>query len=325
MRRREFIGLLGTLSGAWPLRVVAQQRILPIIGVLNSSFPAALGKLLMAFRVGLRDVGYEDGRNVKLEYRWAEGRYDRIPALAAELVQKQVAVIMAIGDSAWAAKEATTTIPIVFANGSDPIEAGLVESLDRPRGNVTGVSWTSNPLFPKRLELLHDLIPQISTVGALVNPRNPSAEIDVAAMQHAAELIGLQMELHNASTFEEITDVFSTMAQHKLNAVVVGADSFFVSQQKNIVALAARYALPTSYPIREYVAAGGLMSYAPNREESLHVAGMYVGRILKGEKTSELPVQLPTKFELAINLKTAQTLGLTIPQTLLAVADEVIE
>jgi putative ABC transport system substrate-binding protein len=281
--------------------------------------------MLAGFRRGLSEAGFDDNRNVRFEYRWAEGHYERLPALAADLIAHRPAVIFATGDAPWPAKEATNTIPIVFATGVDPIDTRLVASLDKPGGNVTGMSWSSNALVPKRLELVRDLVPHIGVIGALVNTKNPSAEIDIRALRSAAAALRLKVEVHGASTVAEVAEAFATMARQKVEAVIVGADSFFVNQRKNIVALEARYALPGSHSIREYVVDGGLMSYAPNRLESFRVAGSYVGRILKGEKAADLPVQLPTRFELAINLKTAKTLGLDVPATVLARADEVIE
>jgi ABC-type uncharacterized transport system substrate-binding protein len=323
-KRRDLIWLFGASAVAWPLAARAQPAM-PVIGVLNSSAPPALADLQPVFRQGLADAGFVVGKNVELEYRWAEGRYDYIPALAADLVQRRVAVIVAIGDSAWAAKAATTTIPIVFANGSDPVASGLVPNLSRPGGNVTGVSWTSNPLVPKQLEFLRDLIPRIDAIGFLVNPNNPSAEIDIHAVQSAARTLQLRLEVHRASTKDDISAAFVTMSQQRLSAVVIGADSFFVARRRDIVAQAAQHKLPASYAVKEYIATGGLMSYAPPRAEMFRLAGVYAGRILNGEKPADLPVQLPTKFELSINVATAKALGLIIPPSLLALADEVIE
>jgi putative ABC transport system substrate-binding protein len=327
MQRREFITLLG--GAAWSVvawrAAYAQQPGPQLIGVLSSSTAAALVDGIPALHQGLRDAGYAEGRNLRVEYRWAEGVYDRLPAMAADLVQRKVSVIVAVGDSAWTAKEATASIPIVFANGSDPVESGLVPSLSRPDGNVTGASWTSNPLMPKRLELLRDLVPQLSSIGALVNPGNPSAAIDIRAIEAGARGLGLKLDLHKASTIDEVTAAFATMAERKVDAVLMGADSFFSLIRDQIVALVVGHRLPASHPVREDVLAGGLMSYAPRREDSLRLAGVYAGRILKGERPADLPVQLPTRFQLAINLRTARTLGVSIPETFLLRADEVIE
>ena len=323
--RRQFIAVLGGAAASWPFAARAQQPAMPMVGILNSVSPDTLTEMLTAFRRGLTEIGFDEGRNVMFEYRWAEGFYDRLPTMAADLIQRQASVIVATGDAHVAVKTATTTIPIVFVTGADPVEMGLVRSLNKPGGNVTGVSWYSNPVLPKRLGMLRDLVPELSVIGALVNPKNPSAEIDIRALQSAADMLKLRLEIHRASTFDEITEAFASMAQQGVGAILVGADSFFVSQRAGIVALEARYALPASHPIREFVVAGGLMSYAPDRRDSFRVAGTYVGRILRGERPADLPVQLPTRFELAINLKTAKALGLTIPQSLLATADEVIE
>jgi putative ABC transport system substrate-binding protein len=298
---------------------------MPVVGVLNSATPVGLADMLAAFRAGLREGGFVEGQNVKLDYRYAEGRYDILPALATDLVQRGASIVVATGDSAWAAKAATTTIPIVFANGSDPVEAGLVPSLSRPYGNVTGVSWTSNPLMPKRLEILRDLVPGISSMAALVNRSNPSAEMDSRAMLEGARTLGLQLSIHKASTLDELAFEFAEMARQQAGAVVVGADSFFAARRREIIALAARHALPASYSIREYVVEGGLVCYAPDRADSFRLAGVYTARILKGERPADLPVQLPTKFQLVINLRTVRMLGLVVPPTLLARADEVIE
>jgi putative ABC transport system substrate-binding protein len=326
MRRRAFIALLGAAGASGlPSLARSQQRSLPTVGVLNSSSPVALKQMLAAFHEGLREAGFVEGRNVRFEYRWAEGRYDRLPDMATDLVQRRVAVILATGDSGWSAKNATSSIPIVFANGSDPVEAKLVESLSRPVGNITGVSWTSNPLVPKRLELLRDLVPTMRVIGALVNPGNPSAAIDTHALKAGAVRLDLSLELQQAGKPDELVAAFQGFAGAKVGAVVVGADSFFASRRSEIVALTAQHMLPASFSVPEYVRAGGLMSYAPSRKAAFHLAGAYVGRILKGAKPGDLPVQLPTKFELAINLKSARALGLSVPPSLLALANEVIE
>jgi putative ABC transport system substrate-binding protein len=323
--RRDCLLLLGgAAAAAVPLAAHAQQK-LRVVGVLNSASPAALKSMLSHFQGGLGDTGFVENRNVRFEYRWAEGVYDRLPGMAADLAQRRVAAIFATGDSGWAARDATGTIPIVFANGSDPVEAGLVDNLSRPSANVTGVSWTSNPLVPKRLELLRDLVPGMAVVGALINPRNPSAGIDARALRVGASALGLRLELQNAISPDDLVRAFAAFAQRKAGAIVVGADSFFTTRRSEITALAARYALPASYSVREYAAQGGLMSYSPRREEVFRLAGTYVGRILKGTKPGDLPVQLPTKFELVINLRTARELGLNVPPNVLTLADAVIE
>ena len=323
MKRRDLIMLLGG-AAAWPVVARAQQAM-PVVGVLNSSTAAALNDMIKVLQEGMSELGFHEGQNIRFEFRWADGRYERISSLASDLVDRRVKLLIATGDTAWIAKTKTGTIPIVFVNGSDPVEANLVPSLSRPGGNVTGASWTSNPLTVKRMELLRDLVPKFSIIGTLVNPDNPSAGIDIRGLQTASQTIGVQLVVFKASTMDEIDVAFASMARQRIDAIVGGADSFFGTRRREIVSLAARYKIPMTHSGKDTVIAGGLMSYAAVRAHSFQLAGTYAGRILKGENPADLPVQLPTKFELAINLKTAKTLGLTVPPTLLALADEVIE
>jgi putative ABC transport system substrate-binding protein len=328
MRRREFITLLGGAAAAWPLAAGAQQRpAMPVIGILSASGPTIPPNDLLsaAFRKGLNEMGYVEGRNVAVEYREAAGQYDRLPALAAELVRRQVTVIYAIGNanSAQAAKAATATIPIVFQNGSDPIKVGLVTSMNRPGGNLTGVVYFSSTLVAKRLEMLRELVPQATVIGFLTNPTNLIS--DTTDVQAAARSVGQQMTVLNASTVDEIDRAFAAAAQQRVGALLVDGDTFFNIRRDQFAALAARYKIPASYPTRNFPEAGGLMSYADDRVESGRLGGVYVGRILKGDKPADLPVLQPTKFELVINMKTAKALGLTVPLTLQVAATEVIE
>lgn len=298
-----------------------------VIGFLNSRAPGEAAPLVAAFRKGLGESGYVEGRNVAIDYRWAEGRYDRLPAMAADLVSRKVDVIAATGgpNSAQAAKGATATIPIVFATGTDPVATGLVASLARPGGNVTGFTIMNVELIPKRLELISELVPQATTVALLVNPKNPNAERIIKETQDAAHRKRLQCDLLKASNESEIEAAFAVLAERHAGALLVAGDPFFASRRDQIVGLAARTAIPVIYEFREFAAAGGLTSYAPNLAAVYRNVGGYVGRILAGAKPADLPVQEPTKLELVINLKTAKALGLTVPQSLLARADEVIE
>ena len=323
MRRREFIAGLGG-AAVWPVVAWGQQPM-PVVAILGSATQAATADVVPLFILALGEQGFREGRNIRFEYRSADGHYDRLPALAADLVGRNVAIIFAMGNSPWAARDVTKTIPIVFANGSDPVEAGLVASLNHPGGNVTGATWTSNPMVPKRMEMLRDLVPKIEVIGALVNPRNPSAAIDIRALQAAAGSLGLQFALFKASVLEELNAAFAAMAAPKVDAIVLGADSFFTSHSREIVALTTRYRLPSTHVGKGNVVAGGLLSYSARRDDAFRVAGTYAGRIIRGEKPGNLPVQLPTRFELVINLKTAKALGLTVPPSLLAITDEVIE
>jgi len=323
MRRREFIRLVGGAAVAWPFASRAQPAA-AVIGFLHqgSREPPTLSN---AFRKGLSQGGVGTG-GVTIEERWADGHYDRLPALAAELVSLRPAVIAAnFLPAALAAKKATQTIPIVFLSGSDPIGAGLVSSINRPEGNVTGIAPMFTLLGSKNLELLHELVPAATVIGALAKPSNPNAEHQLKDLQAAAQALGKELVVFGADTEREIDDRFATMAERHVGALVVTADGFLISRQDQIVALAARYALPVIYALSQYVAAGGLMSYGANLTDAFRQTGVYVGTILRGAKPAELPVQQPTKIEFVINLKTARTLGLNVPATLLALADEVIE
>ncbi len=325
MKRRAFISLLGGAS-VWPLAARAQQSSTPIIGLLNGRSIDDAAYLLVAFRQGLREAGYVEGQNVTIEYRWANGDYDRMPAMAVDLVRRQVAVIAAIGDpSPFVAKGASTTIPIVFLSGSDPVRRGMVASLNRPSGNMTGVSVVAGLLVAKRMQLLREMAPTAAVFGLLVNPNNPNAETETKDSNEAAQTLGLQLRILNASNDREFDAVFATLVQLRPSALIVGGDAFFNSRSEHLVALAARHAVPTIYNFREFVTAGGLMSYGTNLADGWRLAGVYVGKILKGAKPPDLPVENAVKVELAINKKTAKTLGLTVPLPLLGRADEVIE
>jgi putative tryptophan/tyrosine transport system substrate-binding protein len=327
MRRREFITLLGGVAATWPLAARAQQPAMPVIGFLNGASPEGYARPLSAFREGLSASGYVEGRNVAIEYRWAEGQYDRLPELAADLVRRQVTVIAATTNPAGpAAKAATTTIPIVFTMGSDPVQLGVVASLNRPSGNITGVTVLAVELGPKRLELLHELVPTATTIALLVNPTNLAvAETESRDLQAAASTLGLQLYVVRASTERDLDAVFASLAELHTGGLVIGADPFFISRIELLATLAVRYAMPTIYQYRDFAAAGGLMSYGGSLTDAYRQAGVYIARILKGEKPADLPVVQSTKVELILNLKTARALGLTVPLALIGRADEVIE
>jgi putative ABC transport system substrate-binding protein len=323
MRRREFITLLGGAAVAWPLATRAQQPVMPVVGFLSSRSPRESASVVTGFRQGLKEAGYREGQNVHIAFRWAEGQFDQLPALAAELVEIQVAVILAAGGTVTglAAKGATSTIPIVCI-GTDPDKVGLVASLSRPGGNVTGISPLSWPLGAKRLGLLRELVPRAAVIAVLINPNSPVAEMESEEIQAAARATGQQIHILHASSESGIDAAFTNLVQQRVGALLVGADPFFDSRRNQLVALAARHAVPTIY---SFSAAGGLISYASNIPEAYRQAAIYVGRILKGEKASDLPVVQPTKFELIINLKTAKALGIDVPLHLQQLADEVIE
>ena len=327
MRRREFITLIGGAAAAWPLAARAQQQAAPVIGFLSSASSATWATFVDGFHRGLGETGFIDGQNVTIDYRWAEGHYDRLPALAADLVDRQVALIFAGGgpDPGLAAKAATGSIPIVFLSATDPVKVGLVPSLNRPGGNITGVSIMGSVLEGKRLELLHELVPKASTIAILVDPNYPAAQLESQDAQQAAARLGVTAVTLTSGTEQDIDTAFATLMQRGAGAILLTQNPFFITRQQQIFALAARHALPAIYPLREYAVNGGFASYGPDFKEGFRQAGIYVGRILKGTKPAELPVLQPTKFELVINLKTARTLGLDVPDKLLALADEVIE
>jgi putative ABC transport system substrate-binding protein len=327
IRRREFIMLLGG-AAAWPIAARAQQAAMPVIGYLGISSPEAFASRLQAFRQGLSESGYREGRNVTIEYRWAESRFDRLPALASELVSRRPSTIVAAGSTAaaLAVKEATTTIPVVFEAGVDAVAAGLVSSMSRPGGNVTGVSSLNVEINPKRLELLHELVPNVKAVALLVNPANPIlTEPVLLQMQAAARTLGLELHILQASADPDIDPVFARLAQVGADGLVIPSEPFFVSRSARLATLALRHRVPTVFYTREFAAAGGLASYGGDVTESHRLSGHYAGRILKGEKPGDLPVQQVTRVELIINLKTAQALGIDVPRQLVARADEVIE
>jgi putative ABC transport system substrate-binding protein len=324
MRRREFITLMGS-AAAWPMVARAQQPAMPVIGFLNSSSADGYAPMVAAFREGLKQAGYIDGQNVVIEYRWANGQYDRLAAMAGELVRRQVSVIAANTPANLVAKASTSTIPIVFTTGGDPVQLGLVAGLERPGGNVTGTTQLAGELAPKRLELAHELIPKAKIVGLLVNPENPTAEVLTTASLAAAVTLGLQLEVLHASTEAEIDDAFASAIQKNAGAMAIVTDPLFNGHAEQLAAVAIRHRVPAIYQYQRFAAAGGLASYGSSLTDSYRLAGVYAGRILKGEKPADLPVQQSTKIELIINLKTAKALGLTVPPQIVVRADEVIE
>jgi putative ABC transport system substrate-binding protein len=323
MRRRDFITLIGG-AAAWPLAARAQQPAMPVIGFLDAGLPDQ--RYAAAFRKGLNETGYVEGQNAAVEYHWLEGQYDRLPALAADLVRRRVAVIAAGGNVAvLAAKTATTTIPFVFRTGTDPVAVGLVASLNRPGSNLTGVSMLNSELAPKRLELLHELVPTATLIALLINPTNPPNPSNAESFQAAAHALGLQLAVVQARSERDFDAVFATLVQLQAGALMISSDGLFIGQSDQLGALTLRHAMPTVFQYREFAAAGGLMSYGGSLTDSGRLAGIYTGRILKGEKPADLPVIQSTKVELIINLKTAKMLGITVPLALLSRADEVIE
>jgi ABC-type uncharacterized transport system substrate-binding protein len=326
MRRREVIALLGSSAVAWPFGAPAQQPAAPVVGFVNASASTESARFAGPFRQGLADTGYIEGQNVAIEYRWADSHYERLPDMIADLVRRRVAVLAATSTpAALAAKAATTDIPIVFETAGDPITLGLVDSLSRPTGNVTGVTQLSSELVSKRVGLLHDLIPTAKIIASLINQSDPRAESQSREMHEAARAVGVQLHVLNASNEAEIDRAFTKLLQLRADALLVGTGELFNKRQAQLVALAARQAVPAFYQYREFPIAGGLISYGASLTDSYRQAGVYTGRILKGEKPADVPVWQPTKFELIINLKTAKALGLTIPPGVLAIADEVIE
>ena len=326
MRRRDFISLLGGAVAAWPLAAPAQQAM-PTIGFLSSRSPGESAALVAAFRQGLNEAGFVEGRNLAIAFRWAEGHYERLPALATELVGLHVWAIVATGGTppALAAKTATAAIPIVFSAVTDPVSVGLVASFNRPGGNITGMSLFSSAIEAKRLEVLHEMVPKATVVGMLVNPNNPNAEADAKATEAAARALKLELHVIEVRSEQDIEGAFATLVQNGVAAFVVSADALFNMRRDQIAALAVRHALPAIYQFRDFVEAGGLMSYGASITDNYRKAGFYTGRILKGEKPADLPVMQPTKFDFVINLKTAKALGLEVPPTVSARADEVIE
>jgi putative ABC transport system substrate-binding protein len=326
MRRRKFLKLLGGSAAGWPLVARAQQPVMPVIGFLNGSSPAGYARMAAAFRQGLKETGYVEGQNVAIEYRWAEGHYNRLPAMAADLIQRQVAVLAATSTpAALVAKAATATIPIVFTTGGDPVQLGLVASLNRPGGNVTGATELTREATPKRLELAHRLVPDATVIGLLINPKNPSAETVTRDLEVATTSLGLQFKVLHASTEAEIDQAFATFRQARAGVLIIGADTLFAGLAEQLGALSIRNSVPAIFDFHPFVETGGLASYGGSIIDAYRLAGGYAGRILKGEKPSDLPVQQVTKVELIINLKTAKALGVEISPTLLATADEVIE
>ena len=325
--RRKFLAtLLGGTTVAWLLPARAQQPAMPVIGFLNGASPGPYAPMVAAFRQGLKEAGYVEGQNVAIEYRWADAQYDRVPTMAAELIGRQVTVIVANTPGAQVVKAATTTIPIVFTTGSDPMQIGLVASLGRPGGNVTGVTTLNVEVGPKRLELAHDLAPTATTIAVLVNPTNRNTETELRDLEAAATALGLRLHILRASTERDLDEVFATLSRLRAGVLVIsGADTFLISRSEQIAALSVHHAVPTIFQFREFAAAGGLLSYGGSITDTYRQAGIYAGRILKGEKPADLPVQQGVKVELIVNLKTARALGVAVPTALLVRADEVIE
>jgi putative ABC transport system substrate-binding protein len=324
MQRREFTMLLGG-AAAWPLAARAQQPVIPVVGFLSDRSPAESAGVVAAFRKGLLETGYAEDQNVKIDFRWAEGQLDRLPALARELVHRPVDVIAALGESGLVAKAATPSIPIVFGSGGDPVEMGLVASLNRPSSNITGATFLTAALGAKRLGLLRELVPGTEVVALLVNPNTPVGRVQIRDVQEAARGLGQRLVVLDAGTDEKIEAAFAALYPQRVSALLVGADPFFDTRRERLVALASQHRVPAIYQFREYALAGGLMSYGTSITDMYRLVGLYVGRVLKGEKPADLPVMQVTKFELVINLKTAKTLGLKISDNLLSLADEVIE
>jgi ABC-type uncharacterized transport system substrate-binding protein len=323
--RRELLAVLGG-AAAWPLAARAQQPAMPVVGFLSGASPGPYALFVSAFHSGLKEAGYVEGQNVAIEYRWAEGHYDRLPALAVDLVRRQVtAMVATTTPAALAATAATTTIPIVFSVGADPVAIGLVASLSKPGGNATGANNYLNVLGAKRLELLRELVPSVAVIGMLVNPNSPDVDSQSKDVKEAVRVLGQQVHVVNASSEADFHAAFAAFVQFKAGALLISADTFFTSHRDQLVALVAHYKIPAIYSQREFILAGGLMSYAPRLADAYRQVGIYAGRILKGAKPGDLPVVQPTKFDLVINLKTAKALGLTVPPTLLVVADELIE
>ena len=326
IRRREFISTLCGAAATWPLAARAQQPAMPVVGFLSARAPGDAPQLLAAFRQGLKDTGFVEGRNVAIEYRWAEGQNERLPGMAADLVRRQVTVIAATSTpAALAAKAATTTIPIVFEVGSDPVQLGLVASLNLPGGNLTGVTQMNVEVAPKRLELLHELLPTASVMALLVNPTGPAVAEKIHEMQTAAHSLGLELHVLNASSERDFDAVFAKLIQLRAAGLVIGGDAFFLARQEQLAALAVRHAVPAVFETREFVAAGGLMGYGGSITDAYRLAGIYVARIIKGEKPADLPIQQATKVELFLNLNTAKALGITVPLPVSGRADEVFE
>jgi putative tryptophan/tyrosine transport system substrate-binding protein len=327
MRRREFLGVIGGAAAAWPLAVWAQQSAIPLVGVLGSGSAAGTVRQITAFHSGLSESGYTEGKNVLIQYRWAEGYNDRLPELAAALVQQHVALILTVGGTppALAAKVATNAVPILFGVGTDPVAYGLVASLSRPGGNATGVTALFDEVAPKRLALLHELLPTVTSVGLLVNPTNPNAELQTKELEQATSLLGLQLRVLYAKSEGDLNSAFAEMAQQHVGGLLIGGDGFLDNQASQIAALSMRNAMPTISFERNFPMRGGLMSYGGSFADTYRLLGVYAGRVLKGERPADLPVQRSTRLELVINLKTAKALGLEIPPTLLARTDEVIE